>query len=104
MSAHTKGPWTFGHRGQAALWVGPDHEQRVVALVPHDTSEEARAESLDNARLLAASPALLKALDDLLYAAESLTSRHSEDSFGDDVCRAMKNAEAAIAKAGGVQS
>lgn len=59
---YTAGPWSFGHAGIDGLWVGPSHAQPPVAIVPHDTHPEARDNSRDNARILAAAPLMLDAL------------------------------------------
>lgn len=100
MSKHTPGPWTFGHYGMSALWVGPDHEQKPVARVPHDSDDEARDESRENARLMAAAPELLEALQTLL---PMLVDWHDDfpDCVGDKEAPALKAARAAIAKAMG---
>jgi hypothetical protein len=66
MSKHTPGPWTSGHHGNVALWVGPSHLAHPVALVPWDSHAEARDEARDNARLIAAAPDLLEALKEIL--------------------------------------
>lgn len=65
MSKHTSGPWKFGHQGTEFLWIGPEHDQRVVALVPHDT-DQARETSRDDARLIAAAPLMLEALQEII--------------------------------------
>lgn len=59
MSAHTKGPWTHGHFGTDALWIGVSHETLPVAMVEWDT-DNSHPNARENARLLAAAPALLE--------------------------------------------
>lgn len=63
---HTPGPWSYGHLGTEALWIGPDHNQTPVAHVYHDM-EYARDNSRANARLIAAAPEMLEALPDLSH-------------------------------------
>jgi hypothetical protein len=100
---HTPGPWKFGHHGVEALWIGPDYNRAPVALVPHDT-EAARETSRDDARLMAAAPDLLEALDKLAHYAEcqvaAFTSGrpHLDMTLFPSLC---KEARAAIAKATG---
>ena len=93
MSKHTPGPWTSGHHGNVALWVGPSHFDRPVALVPWDSHAEARDEARDNARLIAAAPDLFGALLALLaIAGTPITERQQ---------RVFDRARDAISKAEG---
>lgn len=89
---HTPGPWKFGHLGTEAFWIGPDYNQTPVAHVDHDM-EYARDNSRANARLIAAAPELLEALENLANAA-SATPGFASPMF-------LKDARAAIAKARG---
>lgn len=110
MSGHTPGRWSFGHIGTDGLWVGPSHDQKPVAIVPHDC-DQARDESRANARLIAAAPELLEAADDMLETQAALDNRelmgpNAEDYF---VLLRRRNAarerlESVIAKATGEAS
>lgn len=65
---YTEGPWVWGHSGIDGLWVGP-FDETPVAIVPHDGGLEgvpSRDNSRNNARLIAAAPELLEALEDVL--------------------------------------
>lgn len=46
--AHTPGQMTYGHLGMDALWFGPDHESKPVAIIPWDC-DKAREEASANA-------------------------------------------------------
>lgn len=50
---HTPEPWTFGHFGDMALWIGPSPTEVNVAEVAHDCSS-ARENSRENARRIVA--------------------------------------------------
>ncbi|KKX25331.1 hypothetical protein [Rhizobium sp. LC145] len=71
MSKHTPGPWSFrtdartGDNGIMADGTGVFVE--AFAEIRH-SGENARDEALANARLIAAAPDLLQALEDLLHA------------------------------------
>lgn len=95
---HTPGPWKFGHLGTEAFWIGPDYNQTPVAHVDHDM-EYARDNSRANARLIAAAPELLEALEGLLVFAEDAETKAL---VGDEGCLwPCEEARAAIAKARG---
>ncbi len=90
-TAHTPGPWQYGHVGTEAFWIGPSWEALPVAHVDHDM-EYARDNSRENARLIAAAPDLfalvLQYRDDL---------RHPPAP--NSVTRRLEAVNAAIAKA-----
>lgn len=91
MSAHTPGPWSFGHLGMEALWVGPDYDDLPVCTVPHDTDPEARDESRANAALIAAAPDLLAVLLEIVSSFESGEGGYYHDEIG-KARRAIKKA------------
>ena len=77
MSGHTPGPWAEDakHTGGARAVIGDG--QQLVALVYGRAREEQSA----NARLIAAAPDLLAALDELLDSFEIATDNFSEIEF-----------------------
>lgn len=89
---HTPGPWTQGHteEGKACVWldghVEPDSGMGSVGTWIDCNTEE-------NARLVAAAPELLEALQRLL----------AQDDNGEDEIWVRNKARAAIAKATGEQ-
>jgi hypothetical protein len=100
MEKHTPGPWevftpqisgnTFGidgPRGEAVVFFGRDKENGIY--------------SIHNARLIAAAPELLEALENLLKAVEWTETKpvHHLTRLG----RGMAKAKIAIAKAAGEQ-
>jgi hypothetical protein len=85
MSKHTKGPWSY-RLDDSDVWAGDVR----VCRKPHNVSAYDK-EWQANARLIAAAPDLLAALEDLLYQAE-----HSKEGSWD-----RDEARAAIAKAKG---
>lgn len=94
MSKHTPGPWTLYDArkdGSTSFYVnhGPDYIGSVH-LAPGRA-----AVGSSNARLIAAAPELLEALQELVYGIERPTSGRFET--------AMPQARAAIAKATGEQ-
>ena len=106
---HTPGPWKYGHLGTDAFWIGPDYDKTPVAHVEHDTVN-ARDNSRENARLLAAVPELLAALNAILTE-ETVPVHtgydHSQNYIWTDAVLtdsdAFRLARAAIAKAKGPQ-
>lgn len=99
----TPGPWQHGHFGTEALWIGPDYNQTPVAHVDHDM-EYARDNSRANARLIAAAPCLLAALEALLPELDiEIETRQFGGNAEDwtDLEHLTENARAAIARARG---
>jgi hypothetical protein len=103
----TPGPWTMTEQGSPSAYV-EDSETSIGIVSP--TGRVAAVEgwdnALDNARLIAAAPDLLAALEGLLSEAEGMDSQiHGEWGTGvwpggDDV-KEIVDARAAIAKAKG---
>ena len=101
---HTKGPWRVDHCSYGEeIW---NHEGRYVADLKHGEGTGAETTAA-NANLIAAAPDLLEALE---RTAEYLEEAHQSDidfdHAGDDpaectYCQALKQAQAAIAKAKG---
>ena len=88
MSTHTPGPWNIrrGKHGTDVLGYDPKRGDIAVATIDrHDTEA--------NARLIAAAPALLEALEDMLFA-------HAARGLLQEC--AHNKARAAIAQAKGV--
>ena len=108
MSKHSPGPWTIGKVSHAEQHVDIDSlnhdpfvgcdEWRTMARTYGTEGEEEIGSivMLANARLIAAAP-------ELLYALETLVE-HFEYYMGDNECRPLENARAVIAKATGVES
>ena len=105
MSKHTPGPWTYD-QGQYADWgCVKDASGFLVAksVVPYGTDQNAcRRERIDpceaNARLIAAAPDLLEALETL----ESMPDERSIHDISNEELAAWEKARAAIAKAKGL--
>lgn len=105
MSKHTPGPWTIGKVSHKKQRVDIDslHADPTVghqtwrglarAYGCNDMPAEGTAAMLANARLIAAAPELLEAIETLV--------EHFEYYIGDNECRPIENARAAIAKASG---
>lgn len=96
-AAHTPGPWRFIYRGvdQTANWVSriPYAIERVVgnAVLPvADVCDQPQAEA--NARLSAAAPELLAALQRLIASQDAHNSLHAAD--GDDYARMFEHGQA----------
>lgn len=100
---HTPGPWGLCHRGDysdfggfSQIILGPDNTRRIAAVHSSDAETEA------NARLIAAAPELLRALDKLCddceQAAYHLT-RHGERTRAEALDERIEQARAVIAKA-----
>ena len=101
---HTPGPWIISADpmhfyslttvigGKANHLKNGPPQQMIVQVGGFAEWQEAEA----NARLIAAAPELLEALETL--------AEHFEYYMGDNECRPLENARAAIAKAAGGQS
>ena len=94
MNAHTPGPWHIGLKPGPTIY-GPKGEQVADMIVPMIGIVEHSA----NARLIAAAPGLLFALESL----ESAVTHYFRDFeyLHPDIASPMKVARAAIAKARG---
>ena len=90
MSEHTPGPWSIAGRGYTIF--GPD-DAVVISSFDAETEEE-EERYLANARLIAAAPDLLAALEEAVRSSE--VSRMGGMSWDE-----MDRARAAIAKARG---
>ncbi len=90
MSKHTPGPWTHGPESRDIC--GPDDESVASAATWRPESEE-----VANARLIAAAPELLAALETLLTAVDDAVDVEAQASWQG----AATDAEIAIAKAKG---
>jgi hypothetical protein len=90
---HTPGPWIAGTYDNSEFRItGPRGTLPEIAIIPAD-----RLERVENARLIAAAPELLAALQRLLFVM-------NQDDDGDfficaEATRDIKTARAAIAKA-----
>ena len=89
MSAHTPGGWRF-HPPTGIV----AEDGTVVASVYYTAGTPGKCERVANARLIAAAPVMLKALEDLVSAVESPDSASLTE---------LRAARAAIAKAKGTQ-
>ena len=93
MKAHTPGPWRVGIRPGPIVY-GQQGEQVANLHVPMVESDENKA----NARLIAAAPELLAALDAIVRQMDQ-GGQGSTQVFNRDAC--IQRARAAIAKARG---
>jgi hypothetical protein len=87
--SHTPGPWEQmpgGSHGSLAVW------NKDTALVVATAGGITASNALDNARLIAAAPDLLAALEALTAWAETVPTDYAEDDL-------QRKARAAIAKA-----
>ena len=109
MGAHTPGPWTQGRTlltpqtrdWHEERWVENDKFERRMVFANFSSIDRgigrvriAACESADDARLIAAAPDLLEALEDFLSSSRALCLDHLLE-------KEMQNASAAIAKAKG---
>jgi hypothetical protein len=103
MGGHTEGEWTAdecwvyawtpaGHMRIGATW----HPEVVISWVGVD-----RAECMANARLIAAAPDLLEALEDVAGLAAEAMKAVSNQPFDPESLLSIRRARAAIAKAKG---
>jgi hypothetical protein len=95
-TSHTPAPWVShltGYTGRAsAKYVINDKKGRAVAHIKHSTISPMEA----NARLIAAAPELLEALN-------AIVKRAEDPALCDDTDTLLRNARTAIAKATGEQ-
>jgi gentisate 1,2-dioxygenase len=89
MSKHTPGPWKIVDAWNDHMVEGQNGEEIIWQDGPHGTPTINEA----NARLIAAAPDLLEALENL--------ADYVDERAGDNECRPIENARAAIAKAKG---
>jgi hypothetical protein len=93
MDKHTPGPWRVGTPGPNGCHTVGTERGLMVAMVAHSINlPDQMAEATENARLIAAAPDLLEALQRLWEASEG---------GSDEEIRARIHARAAIAKAQG---
>lgn len=87
---HTQGPWSYIGNGDVVAksekYCGGEKDIASVFLTVNDEDEA-------NARLIAAAPELLEAL--------KVLADYVDECTGDNECRPLENARAAIAKATG---
>ena len=89
MSKHTPGPWRVVDSWNDYMVESQNGEEIIWQDGPHNTPTINEA----NARLIAAAPDLLEALENL--------ADYIDERAGDNECRPLENARAAIAKAKG---
>lgn len=89
MSKHTPGPWRVVDSWNDHMVEGQNGEEIIWQDGPHETPTINKA----NACLIAAAPDLLEALENL--------ADYIDERAGDNECRPLENARAAIAKAKG---
>jgi len=99
MSRHTPGPWTFDWNVARLDVFSADASRLVATLRRSAISSVIDSSAIANARLIAAAPELLEALQRTL---NWLTSYPGEGTMGPD--GPYEQARAAIAKATGEQS
>ena len=101
MSAHTPGPWVVGNQTPLNFGVQRGHGMEHLGFVygpSFPEHSEVGRRSLANARLIAAAPELLDALQALVSATERVSvGDYSEETHD----MAVSKARAAIAKATG---
>ena len=93
MNKHTPGPWTYEQISNNAYVID---ENGSAVMLYRNPDDEMKA----NARLIAAAPELLEALEGMLAIDQENHQRGHDD---DDVCKEVQTARAAIAKAKGEQ-
>ena len=97
MSTHTPGPWTYSEGNENDYIVHVERDAEAVAVVIH--GHEA------NARLIAAAPALLEALEAYLVCDRRLGETAAAAKMDSDISYALhkahQKARAAIAQAKG---
>lgn len=111
MSGHTKGPWAINRAKQPdnvggtdyAIVVVIDGRPRVLAEAFQRVGEKAGGGYIDapaeaNARLIAAAPTLVAALEGLMEAVPTQTN--DRDWWPDELTRAMAAARKALDEAG----
>ena len=90
MNKHTPGPWRIGTPPPNGEQTIGTQQGLMVAVATTGAGTPTEA----NARLIAAAPDLLEALNAL--------ADYVDDRAGDNECRPLENARAAIAKAEGI--
>ena len=91
MNKHTKGPWRLSEEKFSTLYVEPF----ICAIFGTDKMAEA------NARLIAAAPELLEALEDMVALAADAMRAAQRDGCEYAIEAELSSARAAIAKAKG---
>lgn len=94
---HTPGPWHIGTGKATQIIYGTDGYAVANAVTYHGRDTE--SDMVENARLIAAAPELLAALERLSERCAALDQSATHD--GIENCNAMVAARAAIAKAKG---
>jgi hypothetical protein len=90
---HTPGPWTVNDADNVSSWsVQASGRKRICAARWYPYTQEAKAEALDNARLIAAAPELLEACKAVLNSTNIL-----------DADKIYSIVKAAVARAEGKQ-
>ena len=98
MSKHTLGPWNviykFGtsvgiEAGETRTYFNGEAKDQIVMMIPCAEYNGGNEATLANARLIAASPELLEALEHLLGAYERLKPSHSPVSDSEKKARAV---------------
>ncbi len=92
---HTPGPWQSDAAGESHEWVVLSSENQSICACMNGVGGKDRVQA--NARLIAAAPELLEALEDVL----KITMFHSNPES--ELERRKSKARAAIAKAKGVR-
>lgn len=94
---HTPGPWSFSSKGGSnGTVLSGDF---VIARCQRIDGDEWKQQSRANARLIAAAPELLEALNELLARSENFHAANVAFKDFDAARCAMEKARAAIAKA-----
>jgi hypothetical protein len=100
--SHTPGPWRVGNAGFTVF--GPKTERPapvVVAEIPPPTPRVSREERKANARLIAAAPEVLAALETSLKWLEAAQADEPEDFDSPELRSAVDAARRAVALARG---
>jgi 23S rRNA maturation mini-RNase III len=101
MSTHTPGPWKVISRAGYSGHCVADNYTRSVAAFPSNSKRD-ETERDANARLIAAAPDLLAALQDIIGLAEAHSRKRGRNPIAQaSVDASMAVARAAIAKAEG---
>lgn len=93
---YTPGPWKCLTNGEHYVVMREGQGSRGVLLIEAKTKEQAEAD----ARLIAAAPALVEALKGMRDKLYSVAERHNDRSCDYDVCKEVRDCDAALRAAG----
>jgi len=99
----TKGEWLINNEDKADICVYSSNCQSRIATISTEQAKPKKTEILPNAKLIAASPDLLEALEDLIFTCEKLWNETKEVKQFEGIALithpTIEKAKEAIAKA-----